>query len=126
MLAQGFDTSIHASLITSWVNHIRRLLDSDYVPHLKYSEPPSTTYCDIPLSPNSKCFLLFNPFDQSNPKAKRMVMEFERFNLFHNKYGKSTKEIWLKDILEVVTTFKPRSFKGESHYQYTLCRSGRE
>lgn len=38
---QGFNTSINASPITTWVNPIRILLKSDYVPHLTYSEPPS-------------------------------------------------------------------------------------
>lgn len=47
---QGFDTNIDASLITSWFNPIWRLLDSDYVPHLTYSEPPSTACWNIPLS----------------------------------------------------------------------------
>lgn len=55
-----------------------------------------------------------------------MAMEFERLNLFHNKCGKSEKEIWSNDIPEAVTTFKPRSFKGEMYYQYTLSPVGKE
>lgn len=55
-----------------------------------------------------------------------MVMEFERLNLFHNKYGKSAEEVWLNDIPEVITTFNLRSFKGESHYQYTFSRFYKE
>lgn len=47
-------------------------------------------------------------------------MEFERLNLFHNKYGKTIREIWSCDIRDVVTTYKARSFKGETYFQYTL------
>ena len=55
---QGFDTTFDETLINSWENPTRRLLDADYVPHLTYAEPPSDGYWDIPISPNSKFFMV--------------------------------------------------------------------
>lgn len=53
-------------------------------------------------------------------------MEFERLNLFHNKYRKSIEEIWSSGIPDAVKTLKPRYFKGETHYQYTISWYGKE
>lgn len=41
---QGFDTMLNETLVNSWVNPTRRLLDADYVYHLIYVEPPSDGY----------------------------------------------------------------------------------
>lgn len=47
-----FDTTMDESLINSWVNHMRRLLDDDYKPYMTFAESPSDGYWDIPISPN--------------------------------------------------------------------------
>lgn len=49
--AQRFDTKIIETLIQTWLNPFRTLVDKDYVPHLTYSEPQTDIYWDIPLSP---------------------------------------------------------------------------
>ena len=85
----GFDTMIDESLINSWVNPLRRLLDEDYTPHLTYAEPPSDGYWDIPISPNAKYFAFFESFDYSLPDHKRQPMEFERLNRFYVKHDSS-------------------------------------
>lgn len=72
------------TLVNSWVNPTRKLLDTDYVPHLTYFEPPSDGFWDIPFSPNAKYFPVFEPFDLHIPDELRHPMEFERQNSFHN------------------------------------------
>ena len=49
----AFDTIMDESLIISWINPHRRLLDDDYTPHLTYAEPLSYGYWDVPISPNA-------------------------------------------------------------------------
>lgn len=56
---KGFETSYDETLINSWVNPTRGILDADYVPHITYAQPPSHGYWDIPISSNSKYFLVF-------------------------------------------------------------------
>ena len=93
----GFDTVMDETLIKSWVNPHRGLLDEDYVPHLTYVEPPTDGYWDIPISPNAKYFTVFEPFDQSLPDAKRLPMEFERLSQFYAKHASSFEHIWSND-----------------------------
>lgn len=79
----GFDLRMDESIINSWFNLIRKIMDSNHVPRLTHSKPAGA-YWDISLSPNSKYYLVFKPFDQNIPNENRMPMEFERMNLFHN------------------------------------------
>ena len=91
--AYGFDTTMDESLINSWVISTRRLLDDDYRPILTYVEPPSDGYWDIPISPNSKFFHVFDPFDLSLADDQRLPLEFESLNLFHAKHGTDFEKI---------------------------------
>ena len=84
---QGFDTTFNGTLINSWVNPTHRLIYANYVPVLTYVKPPSDGYWDIPISPNLKYFLVFQPFELNLPEDRRLPMEFERLNLFHAKHG---------------------------------------
>ena len=106
----GFDTMIDESLINSWVNPHRRLLDEDYTPHLTYAEPPSDGYWDIPISPNAKYFSVFDSFDHSLPDHKRLPMEFERLSRFYAKHGSSVENIWSNDRPSAVKNYKMRKF----------------
>lgn len=83
----GFDITIDETLINSWVNPIQRIIDGDYRPILNYAEPPSDGYWDIPISPNSKFFSVFEPFNLSLPDDQILPLEFERLNQFHAKHG---------------------------------------
>lgn len=65
--ASVFDIRMDETLVISWVNPIRRVLDTDYVPHLTYIEPPCDRFRDIPLSPNANYFLVFDPSDLCIP-----------------------------------------------------------
>ena len=78
----GFDTIMDESLINSWVNPHRRLLDDDYIPHHTYAKPSLDGYWDVPISPNAIYFTVFEQLDRSLPDAKRLPMEFERLSQF--------------------------------------------
>lgn len=116
----GFDTTMDKSLINSWVNPTQRLLDDDYKPYLMYAEPPSNGYWDIPISPNSKFFTVFEPFDLSLPDDQRLPLEFELLNQFHAKHGYDFKNIWSNDRPEAVKNYKVRMFMRTDFVQYTL------
>ena len=98
----GFDTTLDETLISSWVNPIRRLLNDDYRPILTYVKPPSDGYWDIPISLNSKFFPVFEPFYLSLPDDQRLPLEFECLNQFHAKDGTIFKNIWSNDRPEAV------------------------
>lgn len=123
---QGFDTSFDETLINSWVNPTRRLLDAYYVPHLTYAQPPSDGYCDIPISPNSKYFLVFEPLDLNLPSARILPMEFECLSLFHAKHGSDFGQFWSSYRPEEVTNYKVRKFMKTNFVQYTLTRRGND
>lgn len=74
---RGFDTTMDETVINSWVNPTRRILDADYTPVLTYADPPTDGYWDIPISPNAKFFTVFEPFDRSLPDDQRLPLEFE-------------------------------------------------
>ena len=118
----GFDTMIDESLINSWVNLHRRLLDEDYTSHLTYVEPPTDGYWDIPISPNAKYFAVFESFECSLPAHKRLPMEFERLNHFYAKHGSSIENIWSNDRPSAVKNYKMRKFMKADFVQYTLTR----
>ena len=113
---------IDESLINSWVNPLRRLLDEDYTPHLTYAEPPSDGYWDIPISPNAKYFAVFDSFDRSLPDHKRLPMEFERLTRFYAKHGSSVENIWSNDRPSAVKNYKMRKFMKADFAQFTLTR----
>lgn len=101
----GFDTTIDDTLIKSWVKPIWLLLDDDNRPILTYVEPPSDGYWDILISPNSKFFSVFEPFDLSLPDDQRLTLEFKRLNHCHAKHGTTLKNIWSNDRpLELITS----------------------
>lgn len=60
---QGFDIQMNESLIQSQVNPIQKLTYEDYVHHLTYFEPLTDGCWDIPLSPNTTYFPIFESFD---------------------------------------------------------------
>lgn len=115
--ALGFNIQMDESMIRSWVNPFRKLVDKDYVRHLTYVAPQSDMFWDIPLSPNAWFYQVFNEFDQRIPDLRWLPMEFERLNQFHNKYGKKIKDIWSNDAPKVVKNYKPWSFKNATFYQ---------
>lgn len=98
------------SLINSWVNPTRRLLDHDYRPILTYAEPPSDGYWDIPISPNTKFFPVFKPFDLNLPDDHRLPLKFECLNLFHAKHGTEFEKICSNDRPTGVKNYKLRKF----------------
>ncbi|CAI9271644.1 unnamed protein product [Lactuca saligna] len=112
---QGFNTSFDETLINSWVNPTSRLLDVDYIPHLNYVQPTSDGYWDIPISPNSKYFLVFKPLDLNIPDERRLPMEFEHLNLFHAKQGSKFENICSNDRPNGVKNYKARKFMKKIH-----------
>ena len=92
------------------------LLDSDYVPHLTYVEPPADGFWDIHLSPNVKYFPVFESFDLHIPEEFRLPMEFERLDDFHHKHGKKIVEIWSNDAPKAVKTINSRSLTNANFY----------
>lgn len=58
-----------------------------------YAEPPSDSRWDIPISRNSKFFLVFQSFDLNLPYEKRLPMEFEHINLFHANHSSEFEKI---------------------------------
>lgn len=113
---QGFDIRMDKTLVHSWVNPTRRLLDSDYVPHLMYAKSPTIGFWDLSLSPNTQYFPVFELFDVRIPDERTLPMEFERLDAFHNKHGEKIKEIWSNDAPEAVKTYNPRSLKNATFY----------
>lgn len=111
-------------LINSLVNPTHRLLDTNYVPHLTYVEPPSNGYWNIPISLNSKYFPVFEPLDIHLPDARRLPMEFECLSLFHTNHGSECEKIWSNDRLESVKNFKVIEFMKTNFFEYTLNRRG--
>lgn len=118
--AQGFDTTFDETLIKSWVKPTLRLLDSDYIPILTYAEPPFDGYMDIPISPNSKYFPVFQSFELTIPKDRRFPMEFEHLNLFHAKHDGKFQNIWFNDRPEGVKNYKVRKLMKSEFFQYTV------
>lgn len=106
----GFVTTMDESLVHSWVNPTCMILDDDYKPILTYVEPPSDGYWDIPISPNSKYFPVFESFDPRLLDMRRHPMEFERLNLFHAKHGTTFEKIRSIDRLDGVKNYKERKF----------------
>ena len=105
-----FDTIMDESLISSWINPHRRLLDDDYTPHLTYAEPPSDGYWDVPISPNAIYFTVFKQFERILPDPKRLPMEFERLSLFYAKHASPIENIWSNDRPSAVKNYKMRKF----------------
>lgn len=93
------------TMINSWVNPLRRLQDDEYKPYLTFAEPPSDGYWDIPISPNSIYFPVFQPFDLSLPDEQRLPLEFERLTQFNSKHGSSLEMIWSNDRPEAVSSY---------------------
>ena len=114
--ARGFDTMMDEYLVNCWVNPSHRLLDDDYRPILTYVEPPSNGNWDIPDSPNSKFFLVFQSFYSSLPDEKRLLMEFEHLNLFHTKHCSEFEKIWSNDRPDWVKNYKVRKFMKAEFY----------
>ena len=86
---------------------------------MTFTEPPSDGYWDIPISPNSKYFLVFEPFDLSLPDEKKLPLEFERLNQFHAKRGTSIEKIWSNDKTKAVKNYKVRKFMKTNFVQFT-------
>lgn len=112
------------TLINSWVNPTRMLLDEDYRSVLTYVEPPEDGYWDIPISSNAMFFIVFEPFDQSLPGDQRLPLEFERLNKLHGKHGSKFEDTWSSDKPFRVKNYKIRKLMKDEFIQYTLTRRG--
>lgn len=108
------------SLIISWVNPTRGIIDNDCRPILTYVEPPSDGYWYIPISPNSKYFPVLEPFDLNLPDNQRLPLEFEGLNLFHAKHGTDFEKIWSKDRLLGVKNYNVRKFMKSKFFSIPL------
>lgn len=109
------DINNYPSLIVSWVNAIRRLLDEDYVLHLTYTTPSKKLHWDIPLIINESFYKVFSKIDIRLCKSTKLPLEFERLCQFLKKHEKEPKSLDTKEN-KIHKFFKKGSFKKVEFY----------